>query len=57
MIQVKIPLHKQAEKYLRNLIEQEEYKNGKMLPNEIELSEQLNMSRNTLRQANQYTGK
>lgn len=51
MIQVKLPLHRQAEKYLRNLIEQEEYKNGKMLPNEIELSEQLNMSRNTLRQA------
>ena len=47
----KLPLHKQAELYLRNLIEQEEYKQGKMLPNEIELSEQLKMSRNTLRQA------
>ena len=47
----KLPLHKQAELYLRNLIEQDEYKEGKMLPNEIELSEQLKMSRNTLRQA------
>ncbi|MDD4778525.1 MAG: GntR family transcriptional regulator [Fermentimonas sp.] len=47
----KLPLHKQAELYLRDLIEQEDYKQGKMLPNEIELSEQLKMSRNTLRQA------
>jgi GntR family transcriptional regulator len=47
----KLPLHKQAELYLRDLIEQDEYKEGKMLPNEIELSEQLKMSRNTLRQA------
>lgn len=47
----KLPLHKQAELYLRELIGQEEYKEGKMLPNEVELSEQLKMSRNTLRQA------
>lgn len=45
------PLHIQAEKYLRELIEKEEYKNGKLLPNEIELSKELNISRNTLRQA------
>ena len=51
MMKQKLPLHKQAELYLRNLIEQDEYKEGKMLPNEIELSEQLKMSRNTLRQA------
>lgn len=37
--------------YLRELIEQEKYKEGNMLPNEIELSEELKMSRNTLRQA------
>ena len=49
MMKQKLPLHKQAELYLRNLIEQDEYKEGKMLPNEIELSEQLKMSRNTLR--------
>ena len=47
----KIPLHKQAEDLLRDLIGKEEYRNGKMLPNEVELSEQLQISRNTLRQA------
>ena len=45
------PLHIQAEEVLRKLIESEEYKNGKLLPNEVLLSEQLNISRNTLRQA------
>ena len=45
------PLHGQAEEILRKLIESEEYKNGKFLPNEVDLSERLNISRNTLRQA------
>lgn len=45
------PLHLQAEEILRKLIESEEYKNGKLLPKEVHLSEQLNISRNTLRQA------
>lgn len=45
------PLHIQAEKYLRELIEQEDYKNGKLLPSETDLSKDLNISRNTLRQA------
>lgn len=45
------PLHTQAEAVLRTLIESEEYKNGKLLPNEVELSKQLHISRNTLRQA------
>lgn len=45
------PLHLQAEEVLRELIKSDEYKNGKLLPNEISLSEQLNISRNTLRQA------
>lgn len=45
------PLHAQAEDILRNLIESEEYKNGKYLPKEVELSKMLNISRNTLRQA------
>lgn len=49
--QPNIPLHQQAETYLRDLIKGEEYQNGKFLPNEIELSEQLKISRNTLRQA------
>lgn len=47
----KQPLHKQAEFYLRRLMEQDEFRDGKLLPNEIELSEQLRISRNTLRQA------
>lgn len=45
------PLHAQAEEVLRELIGSEEYKNGKLLPNEVSLSKQLNISRNTLRQA------
>lgn len=45
------PLHLQAEEILRKLIESEDYKNGKLFPNEVELSAQLNISRNTLRQA------
>ena len=45
------PLHIQAEEILRGFIESEEYKNGKLLPNEVDLSKQLHISRNTLRQA------
>lgn len=45
------PLHIQAEEILRKMIDSEEYKKGKYLPNEIELSKQLKISRNTLRQA------
>lgn len=45
------PLHAQAETVLRELIESDEYKCGKYLPKEVELSEQLHISRNTLRQA------
>ena len=37
------PLHVQAEEILRKLIESEEYKNGKFLPNEVDLSERLNI--------------
>ena len=45
------PLHQQAEEVLRKMIQQEDYRNGKLLPNEVDLSKQLNISRNTLRQA------
>ena len=45
------PLHIQAEEFLRKMIREEDYKEGKLLPNEVELSRQLNISRNTLRQA------
>ncbi len=46
-----IPLHKQAEDMLRRLIDKQEYREGKLLPNEVELASSLNISRNTLRQA------
>lgn len=45
------PLHIQAEELLRRLIKEDQYRKGKFLPNEVELSEQLHISRNTLRQA------
>ena len=45
------PLHAQAEEILRKLIRAREYREGKLLPNEVELSQQLKISRNTLRQA------
>lgn len=45
------PLHIQAEKLLRELVEKKEYQEGKLLPNEVELSTQLGISRNTLRYA------
>ncbi len=46
-----IPLYVQIEQKLRELIKSEEYQQGKLLPNEVDLSKQLGISRNTLRQA------
>lgn len=46
-----IPLHQQAEKVLREMIAQEDYRKGKLLPNEIDLSQRMEISRNTLRHA------
>lgn len=46
-----IPLHAQAETLLRKLIAEEDYQNGKVLPNEVELAKKLAISRTTLRQA------
>jgi len=46
-----IPLHIQAEELLRKMINHPEYKDGKFLPNEIDLANQLAISRTTLRQA------
>ena len=46
-----IPLHAQAETLLRTLIAEEDYQNGKNLPNEVELAKKLAISRSTLRQA------
>lgn len=45
------PLHKQAEDILRKMITRQEYLKGKLLPPEVQLSQQLCISRNTLRQA------
>ncbi|MBK7215408.1 MAG: GntR family transcriptional regulator [Bacteroidales bacterium] len=46
-----VPLHAQVETLLRDLLESEEYKKGKFLPNEVSLAKQLGISRNTVRQA------
>jgi len=46
-----LPLHAQVETLLRKLIELPEYKNGNLLPKEVDLSKRLGISRNTLRQA------
>lgn len=47
----KEPLHRMAERYLRNLIDQPNYAAGALLPDEVTMAEELNISRNTLRQA------
>ena len=46
-----VPLHIQVEKYLRELITREEYRNGSTLPDEIRLSKQFGISRNAFRAA------
>ncbi len=46
-----VPLHIQSEELLRKMMSLPEYQNGKLLPNEVHLSRQLGISRNTLRQA------
>ncbi|OOQ57748.1 GntR family transcriptional regulator [Mucilaginibacter pedocola] len=46
-----VPLHIQAEELLRKLIAEDEFQNGKLLPNEVELAKILAISRTTLRQA------
>ena len=46
-----LPLHIQAEKALRKLIQRPEFRAGRLLPDEISLSRSLGISRNTLRTA------
>lgn len=47
-----VPFHAQIEKYLRDLIQREEYINGdQFLPKETAMSKSLGVSRNTIRQA------
>jgi len=45
------PLHREAERRIRSLISQPEYRNGALLPNEIGLAAKLGISRHTLRSA------
>jgi len=44
-----VPLHMQAEALLRQLITEEQYQNGKNIPNEVDLANMLAISRTTLR--------
>lgn len=46
-----IPLHKQIEKVLRKKIASGKFDNGKLFPNEVDLSNLFGVSRNTVRQA------
>lgn len=46
-----VSLHLQAEALLRKIIEDPKYLHGKLLPNEVDLAQQLAISRTTLRQA------
>jgi GntR family transcriptional regulator len=46
-----VPLHAQVEDLLRRMSSKPEYKNGRLLPNEVDLAKQLGISRNTVRQA------
>lgn len=46
-----LPLHAQAEQWLRGLVKQREYREGGLLPDEVSLSRTLGISRNTLRAA------
>jgi len=46
-----LPLHVQVEDLLRGLIEDPEYQNGKLFPNEVDIAKRLGISRNTVRQA------
>lgn len=46
-----IPLYMQAEMFLRELIQDPQYHDGKLLPDEVALADGMGVSRNTVRQA------
>lgn len=46
-----VPLHVQAEQLIRELIKDAQFKDGKLLPNEVDMAKQMAISRTTLRQA------
>jgi len=45
------PLHLQVEQLVRDLTKKPNYKNGELLPKEVDIASQLGISRNTVRQA------
>jgi GntR family transcriptional regulator len=45
----RLPLYVQVEQLLRDLIRRDDYRDGKLLPDEVTLARQLGISRNTLR--------
>ncbi len=47
----KTPLYLQVEEIISDLLLREPYRSGEKLPNEIEISDELNVSRNTVRKA------
>lgn len=47
----KIPLNKQAEEKLRELVKYPDFKDGELFPKEVDLAKRWGISRNTLRQA------
>jgi GntR family transcriptional regulator len=47
----KAPLHSKVERMLRTLIEQPDYRNGALLPKEVEIAQKLGVARNTVRHA------
>ncbi len=46
-----IPLHLQVENLVRELIDKPNYQKGQLLPKEVDMANQLGISRNTVRQA------
>lgn len=46
-----VPLHAQVEELLRDIIKDEVYQKGEILPSEIEIAKKLAVSRSTVRQA------
>jgi len=46
-----VPLHVQVENLLRELIRDPDYRDGKLLPKEVDMAKRLGISRNTVRQA------
>ena len=46
-----LPLNRQVENYLRQLVMQERYQKGELLPTEMQLTQELGVARNTVRAA------